>query len=162
MVRIRLFKPEDTQEIATLFHDTVRQVNIQDYSFEQVKAWAPDNIYYRDWLKICSSRFTYVAEANHQIIGFGQLERNGYIDCFYCHHQYQRQGVGSQIYAAIENKAHELNLTCLLTEASITAQSFFLSQGFAIVKEQKVSCRRQMFLNYLMRKQLKFLVGQGK
>ncbi len=35
-MQIRLFQPEDTEQIAQLFHDTVRQINIQDYSQEQV------------------------------------------------------------------------------------------------------------------------------
>lgn len=153
-MQIRLFQPEDSHAIAQLFHDTVRKINLQDYSLEQVKVWSPDDIYFRNWLEICSSRFTYVAETDKTIIGFGELEQNGHIDCFYCHHLYQRQGIGNQIYAAIANKAKELNLTCLFTEASITAKPFFLSQGFVIVKEQQVSCRGKMFTNYSMSKQL--------
>ncbi len=153
-MQIRLFRPEDTQAIAQLFHDTVRTVNVRDYSLEQVKAWSPDDIYFRNWESLCSSRFTYVAEAEQKILGFGELEPNGHIDCFYCHHQYQRQGIGSQIYRAIENKARELNLACLSVEASITAKPFFVSQGFLIVKQQAVSCRGKTFINYLMQKQL--------
>ena len=153
-MQIRLFQPEDTLAIAQLFHNTVRKINLQDYSLEQVKAWSPDDLYFRDWHKICSSRFTYVAEANKKIIGFGELEQNGHLDCFYCHHLYQRQGVGSQIYAAIVKKARELDLAYLYTEASITAKPFFLSKGFVVIKEQTVDCRGQTFLNYSMSKQL--------
>ncbi len=57
-MQIRLFQPEDTEQIAQLFHDTVRQINIQNYSQEQVVAWSPDDIYFRNWLEICSSRIT--------------------------------------------------------------------------------------------------------
>ena len=151
---IRLFRSEDTAQIAQLFQDTVRQVNIHDYSKEQVTAWSPDNIYFRDWSKICSSRFTYVAEQDKKIIGFGELEADGHINCFYCHYNYQRQGVGSKIYKAIENKALDLNLTCLFTEASITAKPFFISRGFVVKQKQEVSCRGQTFINYQMKKQL--------
>ncbi|MBE9046289.1 GNAT family N-acetyltransferase [Pleurocapsales cyanobacterium LEGE 10410] len=151
---IRLFRSEDTAQIAQLFQDTVRQVNIRDYSKEQVTAWSPDNIYFRDWSKICSSRFTYVAEQNGKIIGFGELEASGHIDCFYVHYQYQRQGVGRKIYRAIENKAWELNLISLFTEASITAKPFFASRGFVVKEQQKVSCRGQTFTNYAMEKLL--------
>lgn len=154
-MQIRLFQPGDAPAIAQLFHDTVRTINIQDYSLEQVTAWSPDDLYFRDWLEGCSSKFTYVAEVDQQIIGFGELEQNGQIDCFYCHHLYQRQGVGSRIYTAIAKRAQELNLTHLFTEASITAKPFFLSKGFVVVKEQTVACRGQIFINYLMRKQLK-------
>ena len=149
---VRLFQPKDTEQIAQIFHDTVRQINIKDYSLAQVKAWSPDNIYFRDWLAICSSRFTYVAEENKKIIGFGELETNGHIDCFYCHFQYQGQGVGTKIYRAIEAKAVELHLARLYTEASITAKPFFTKQGFSVIKEQQVSCRGENFVNYLMEK----------
>jgi putative acetyltransferase len=151
-VQIRLFQPEDTAQIAQLFHDTVRKVNIQDYSAAQVRAWSPDDIYFRDWLTVCSSRFTYVAIENDKILGFGELESDGHIDCFYIHHQYQRQGIASQIYQAIEIKARELGLTNLFTEASITAQLFFTSRGFKIINPQQVSCRGEIFTNYLMTK----------
>lgn len=151
-MQIRLFQPKDTAQIAQLFHNTVRKVNIQDYSAEQIIAWSPDNIYFRDWLAICSSNFTYVALENDKILGFGELESNGHIDCFYIHDQHQRQGIGSKIYQAIEIKAMQLGLTRLFTEASITAKPFFISRGFKIIHPQKVSCRGQILVNYLMQK----------
>ena len=151
-MQIRLFEPEDTRQIAQLFHDTVRQINIQDYSQKQVAAWSPDDIYFRNWSKICSARFTYVAIKNDKIIGFGELEVNGHIDCFYVHHLYQRQGVGSKIYQTIEIKARELKLTRLFTEASITAKPFFVNQGFVVIKQQQVFCRGVAFINFLMEK----------
>ena len=81
MLQIRLFQPEDEMPVAELFHHTVRNINIQHYSAEQVKAWAPDNIYFRDWAQVCSSNFTYVAVKNNQILGFAKLNPDGYLDC---------------------------------------------------------------------------------
>jgi len=152
-IEIRLFQPEDTEQIAQLFHDTVRKVNIRDYSAAQVIAWSPTDLNYRHWLK-CSIGFTYVAIKNPKILGFGKLEANGHIDCFYIHYQHQRRGIGSSIYRAIETKAKELNLTRLFTEASITAKPFFIEQGFMVINPQQVSCRGETFTNYLMQKQI--------
>jgi putative acetyltransferase len=135
-----------------LFNETIREVNICDYSTSQVKAWAPDDIYFRNWVEVCSSRFTYVADDEGVIAGFGELETNGHIDCFYCHKNYQRRGVGSQIYQAIEVKAFELSMNRLFTEASITAKPFFQRLGFSIVKEQEVTRRGETFINYAMEK----------
>ncbi|MBD2196393.1 MULTISPECIES: GNAT family N-acetyltransferase [Calothrix] len=151
-MQIRLFKPQDAEQIAQLFHATVREVNIRDYSSSQVTAWAPDDINFRDWAKICSERFTYVAEDEGVIAGFGELELNGHIDCFYCHKNYQRMGVGSKIYAAIEAKAYELGIKRLYVEASITAKRFFLNKGFSIITEQQVERRGETFINYVMEK----------
>jgi putative acetyltransferase len=151
-MQIRLFQPEDAAQIAQLFQNTVRKVNIQHYSAEQVMAWSPDDLYFRDWLAICSSRFTYVAVKDNKILGFGELESDGHIDCFYIHDRHQRQGIGSKIYQTIEIKAIQLGLTRLFTEASITAKPFFLSQGYKIIHPQEVSCRGQILVNYLMEK----------
>ena len=151
---IRLFEPDDAEQIARLFHNTVRQINVRDYSPAQVKAWSPDNIYFRDWLNICSTRFTYVAEQNGKILGFGELKANGHIDCFYVHYQYQGRGVGKKIYRAMENKAIELNLPRLYTEASISAKSFFVRQGFVKLEKQQVICRGEKLINYLIEKRL--------
>ena len=37
-MKIRLFHEQDAEQIAQLFHDAVREINIRDYSSNQVKA----------------------------------------------------------------------------------------------------------------------------
>lgn len=157
-IKVRLFEPQDADQVARLFHETVREVNIGDYSSAQVKAWAPDDLYFRNWAEVCSNRFTYVADAEGAIAGFGELEANGHIDCFYCHKDYQRCGVGSQIYWAIEAKALELSVNRLFVEVSITAKPFFQRMGFAVIAQQTVTCRGETFINYLMEKILDAVV----
>ena len=154
MIKIRLFEAQDAEQIARLFHKTVREVNVSDYSSNQVRAWAPDDIHFRNWVEVCSNRFTYVADDEGVIAGFGELEPNGHIDCFYCNKNYQRCGVGRQIYRAIEAKAVELPVSRLFTEASITAKPFFQRMGFSVVKEQEVTRRSETFINYAMEKLL--------
>ncbi|MBD1849325.1 GNAT family N-acetyltransferase [Leptolyngbya sp. FACHB-711] len=153
-MEVRLFQTQDAEQIARLFHETVREINVRDYSNSQVKAWAPEDIQFRNWVEVCSNRFTYVADDDGVIAGFGELEPNGHIDCFYCHKNYQRCGVGSRIYQAIEAKAYELSLNRLFVEASITAKPFFQRMGFAVVKEQEVMRRGEGFINYAMEKLL--------
>jgi putative acetyltransferase len=107
LVNIRLFESGDVEQVARLFHETVREINQRDYSSQQVAAWAPDDIYFRDWATICSNRFTYVADDTGTIAGFAELEPDGHIDCFYCHRNYRRCGVGRQLYQAIEARARD-------------------------------------------------------
>jgi len=190
-MEIRLFQPQDVPQIAQLFHDTVRfskgeatpTINLGDYTLEQVQAWAPDDIFFRDWEQICATRFTYVAIAQGEtslneipiattpinqiinqtkeiIIGFGELEVNGHIDCFYCHQDYQRCGVGSGLYRAIELKARELGIDRLYTEVSITALPFFQSKGFTIIQTQEVTVRGCSFRNYSMEKSMEKVLGK--
>ena len=53
----------------------------------------------------------------------------------------------------MEKEAVARGVTCLSTEASITAQPFFAKRGFETVAAQDVEYRGQTFRNYRMRKQ---------
>jgi putative acetyltransferase len=151
-MQIRRFRQEDAAQVAQLFQETVRTINIRDYSSSQVTAWAPDDLHFRDWATVCAERFTYVADEAGLIAGFGELEADGHIDCFYCHKDYQGCGVGRQIYQAIETQALELGLQRLFVEASITAKPFFERMGFAVLQEQQVRRRGETFTNFVMEK----------
>jgi N-acetylglutamate synthase-like GNAT family acetyltransferase len=151
-MRVRIYEIGDTEKIMKLFHDTVHEVNIRDYTKEQVDAWAPANMNSEIWIRDLKSKFTYVSEENNEIIGFGELEENGHIDCFYCHKDFQGRGIGTQLLKHIESKAKSLGLKNLFTEASITARPFFGSKGFIVVRKQEVERRGQKFINFLMEK----------
>jgi putative acetyltransferase len=151
-MRVRTYEIGDTQQIVKLFYDTVHEVNIRDYTQAQVDAWAPADIDIASWTKSLSSKFTFVAEENDRIAGFGELEANGHIDRFYCHKDFQGKGIGTQILEQIELQAQELRIKKLFTEASITAKLFFESKGFIVVKQQEVERRGQKFINFAMEK----------
>jgi putative acetyltransferase len=153
-MEIRRFQPDDGEQIAQLFHETVREVNRRDYSEAQVRAWAPDDLHFRDWVAVCGGCLTYVAVIDGAIAGFAELEPNGHIGCFYCHKKYQRCGVGRKLYATLEKHALDLQLNQLWTEVSITAKPFFEHMGFIVVREQEVYCRGAQFVNYAMQKSL--------
>jgi putative acetyltransferase len=86
---IRAFQPGDALEIMRLFRDTVHNVNSRDYTPEQIEAWAPALMDEPRWHERLRANFTYVAEADGQIVGFSELERNGRIGTLYVHHRYQ-------------------------------------------------------------------------
>ncbi|MEH2138703.1 GNAT family N-acetyltransferase [Nostoc sp.] len=153
-MRLRIYEIADTEEIMKLFFDTIHEVNIRDYTQEQVDAWAPVNMNIDVWIKGLGSKFTYVAEENGKIIGFGELEANGYIDRFYCHKDFQRKGIGKKILEQLESKAKALGVEKLFTEASITAKPFFERQSFIIVKQQEVERRGQKLINFIMEKSI--------
>lgn len=157
-MKIRLFKKSDILQIAQLFHDTIRHVNSKDYSKGQVKAWAPDDIYFRDWEKECVQKITFVAEKQKVISGFAELEMDGCIDCFYCHKDFQGQGIGKLLFQTLEDKAKKLGLKELTAEVSITAKPFFTKMGFSVQKKQTVLTRGETFINYKMQKVLKSVI----
>lgn len=151
-MNLRLFRPSDTEQIAQLFHDTIRSINKKDYTLKQVKAWAPDDIFFRNWEIKCSEKFTLVAESQEIITGFAQLENDGHIDCFYCHKNFQHQGVGKALYTGIENEAKKRNVSRMTVEASITAKPFFERMGFSLIREQSVEVRGENLKNFKMEK----------
>ncbi len=152
MITIRPFVTADAEPIARLFHETVREINIRDYSFSQVQAWAPDDLNFRDWVQRNETRWIYVADDRGAIAGFCELEPSGHIDCFYCHKNYQGRGVGRQLYQALEAAAMNQSIHRLFVEASITAKPFFQKMGFRLLREQTVTVRGQQFINYAMDK----------
>lgn len=157
-IDIRDYQPVDTQYIASLFVDTIRNINIRDYAPEQINAWiyGVENWDLTRWQRSFLNKMVFVAEENTQIIGFGELENNGHIDRFYVHKDYIGQGVGSQIYRAIEAKAIALGIEKLCVEASLTAKSFFEKIGFHLVRKQTVVRNEVELINFVMIKDLKF------
>ncbi|MEH2195199.1 MAG: GNAT family N-acetyltransferase [Nostoc sp.] len=151
---IRGYKISDTKEIMKLFYDTIHEINICDYTQEQVDAWATKNIDYEVWHKRLQAKLPYIAEKNGEIVGFGELEADGHIDCFYCHSKYQRQGIGSKLLIYIENTAKLQGIKRLYAEVSITAKPFFETKGFSVVREQQVERRGVWLKNYVMEKYL--------
>src|SRR5690242_3163628 len=121
---IRKLREEDIEPCIALFQDTVHHVNNKDYSFEELQAWAPivkpnyvDNLSYWKTLK---DNISYIAEYNSQIIGFADLNYEGYLDRLFVHKNYQRQGVASLLMSKLEDEALKLGIKRITTEASIT------------------------------------------
>ncbi|WP_414565702.1 MULTISPECIES: GNAT family N-acetyltransferase [unclassified Anabaena] len=151
-MKLRTYKIGDTAEIMDLFYNTIHEVNIRDYTKEKIDAWAPVKMDVEVWLNSLKSKFTYVIEKNGKIVGFGELEANGHIDKFFCHKDFQGQGIGTMILEQIESKARSLGIKRLFVEASITAKPFFANKNFLLVTEQEVELRGQKLINFVMEK----------
>src|SRR5262249_31014274 len=154
MAQVRDFRPEDVLAVGALFRDTVRRINSRDYSPEQVRAWAPDDISEQSWADKLAGRFSLVAEIRGEIVGFGDLEGDGHLDHLYVHADHQACGVGRALLAALEAEAGQCGISRMFTEASITARPFFERHGYRVLQEQVVVCRSVEFVNYRMEKRL--------
>lgn len=149
---IRYYHPADIGQIVRLFYDTVHTINLADYTLEQVNAWVPNLPEEARWLGRYSDRIVFVADHDGTIAGFAELEPNGHIDCFYCHHLFQRRGIGRQLYQRLEQEANSLNLTRLFVEASITSQPFFEQMGFQTLHENQIIRNNVTLTNFSMEK----------
>ncbi len=151
---IRYYQPSDIGQIVRLYFETVHTINRHDYSDEQIMAWAPVVPDETRWSKRYETRITFVAEENSVITGFAELEPTGHIDCFYCHHAYQRRGTGTLLLNRLEQEARSLGLKQLFTEASITAKPFFESKGFHTLRENQILRNNVTLVNFSMEKYL--------
>jgi GNAT superfamily N-acetyltransferase len=154
-LQLRSATAEDAATLAAIYHDTIHRVNCRDYSPAQCDAWAPpESRQPEGWIRKQANRLTLVAEGDCQIVGFGELEPGGHIDCFYVHHAWQRRGVGRALLIGLEAAALQQGVTRLFLEASVTAQPFFLAQGYRLVQHQQVERRGIWLPNALMDKLL--------
>ena len=64
-------------------------MNTKDYSESQVQAWAPDNYDTSVWYERISSINPFVAVLEGEIVGYADIQDDGYIDHFFCHWKHQ-------------------------------------------------------------------------
>lgn len=142
-MEIRRYNRAYLAGIIRLFHDTVHNVNIKDYTQEQVDVWAPVNVDMEKWDRTLSEHHAFVAVNDFKIIGFGDIDDSGYLDRLYVHRDYQRQGVATLLCDTLESVVK--TGVIIRTHASITAKPFFEKRGYIVLKEQFVE-RKGVFL----------------
>ena len=150
--RLRLYRREDLEELIQLFYDTVHQVNLGDYSQREVDAWvpSPESVDRTAWGQSLSAHYTLVAERDGRILGFGDLDRTGYLDRLYVHKDFQRRGVATALAYALEGCARGLGLSRVTVHASRTARPFFAGRGYRVRYGQRVERRGVSLENFGM------------
>lgn len=152
---VRTAIQDDANELLELYRQTIRTVNRNDYNEMQVRTWARDELetsVFEAYIARCQP---FVVTNQRQILGYSDLQADGLIDHFYCHHQAQRQGVGSALMQIILNKACEADIRRLYSYVSITARPFFSHCGFTVIRPNRVDIRGVVLDNYLMERVLK-------
>lgn len=145
---IREYKPSDCAKLAELFYNTVHTVNAKDYTKEQLDAWADGAVDLEKWNHSFEEHYTLVAVDNNTVIGFGDIDKTGYLDRLYVHANYQGKGIASAVCDRFE-QAVQGNI---VTHASITARPFFEKRGYKVIKEQQVERHGIFLTNFVMEK----------
>lgn len=146
MLLIRTYQASDCADLAELFYSTVHTANAKDYSKEQLDAWAPRSRNLKDWNRDFEKHISFVAIDDQTIVGFGDIEENGYLDRLFVRPDYQRMGIGT----AICNKLEGAVQGNVFTHASITAKPFFEKRGYKVIKRQTVKRRGVLLTNFVM------------
>ncbi|MEH0696549.1 GNAT family N-acetyltransferase [Vibrio owensii] len=154
MMIIREFREQDAPILWALFYNTIRNINLRDYTEQQVKAWAPDEFDAQLWLKKMTAIQPFVAELDGVIVGYSDVQPSGLVDHFFCHHEYQGQGVGRALMTHVIKQAEAKGLDRIYSEVSITARPFYEHMGFTVVNEQQIEVRGATLINYVMERHL--------
>ena len=117
-----------------------------------MEAWAPESLDSEIWKNRMKILNPFVAEIEGTIAGYADLQSNGLIDHFFCHHEFQRQGVGSALMEHIISSGKRADITRFYSEVSITAKPFYEHFGFSVVQEQSLEMRGQKLRNVIMEK----------
>ncbi|WP_223848589.1 GNAT family N-acetyltransferase [Lactococcus lactis] len=141
---IRNYESKDLDEVINLFKNTIFEINISDYTLEQVKAWVDvDTELFDDNL---GKTYARVISNHEQLVGFGNIDDKGYIDLFYVSADYQRQGVGQKLLNDLEKSS---NYTSFMVNSSITTKPFFEKMGYKETKRTVYTCEGKILLTLL-------------
>ena len=149
-MKIQNYTSDYIEAITDVFYDAIHAIDDSIYTEAQKNAWAPLPRDYESWAGRLMFKRPYFAMDGQQLLGFIELDPDGYIDCMYTRPDYQRQGVGSALYEHLEGVAREKGLKHLRVEASLVARPFFESKGFAVVSENQVERKGELITNFKM------------
>ena len=147
-MELRPYRPTDCAALAELFYHTVHTVNARDYPPEQLNAWATGQVDLNQWQQSLQAHVTVVAEEQGTIVGFGDMDRTGYLDRLYVHAEHQGRGIATAICQRLEQAVGGT----IVTHASITARPFFEARGYRVIREQRVERHGVRMTNFVMEK----------
>lgn len=145
---LRGYRPEDCEKLASLFRESVCGTCARDYTPEELDAWAGTQPDIQEWNLSFLEHFTIVAEEDGQIVGFGDIAGNGYLDRLFVHPKHQGAGVATAICDLLEVASSGF----ITTRASRTARPFFERRGYNVQKRLQVPRNGQVLTAYLMTK----------
>ena len=145
---VREYQISDCKETTELFYNTVHTVNAKDYTKEQLDVWATGQVDLEKWNQSLQEHYSIVVIENEVIVGFGDIDKTGYLDHLFVHADYQGKGIAT----AICNQLEQTVQGDITTHASITAKPFFEKRGYKIVKEQQVERQGIFLTNFCMEK----------
>lgn len=150
----RVARISDLPEMQKLYIETIQAVCKNDYNKEQLKVWSLGVENTERWLEVIHSQFVLLAIIDNKITGFGTLKDGNYIDFFYIHKDFQRQGIADKILNELEIEAAKCHSSVITSDISITAKPFFEKKGFVVKAEQRNIRLNVELINYKMEKKL--------
>ncbi|UWY29799.1 GNAT family N-acetyltransferase [Flavobacterium sp. TR2] len=153
-MNIRRATLSNLTEMQKMYAETIQSICKSDYTPEQIEAWISGVKNKERWIEVIEKQFVLLAIIENQITGFGTLKDGNYIDFFYIHKDFQRQGIADKILNELEIEAKKHHSKIITSDISITAKPFFEKKGFTAKAEQKNIRLGVELINFKMEKEL--------
>lgn len=155
-ISITTFNETDTSSVLELFYDTVHTTGKNQYTQEQLNAWAPSKtLNMESWKERFLASQTLVAKNGSTIVGFGNLENQGTsIDMVYVHKDWQRKGIATALLEKLEAILIQNGLFEANVEVSLMARPFFEHMGYRWIMDNRKMKNGVELFNFVMKKEL--------
>lgn len=135
---IRPFRDGDANALCEVARAAIRVVGAQSYSSAQIDAWASRHggpeMYHR---RAAEGHLIFVAADETDLpVAYALLEPDGHLDRLYNHPDHTRRGLAARLLTCAEERARELGLNRLYTEASELARPAFERAGYAVQRRR--------------------------
>jgi putative acetyltransferase len=144
----------DLKEMQELFVATIKSVCQKEYNEQQIEVWTSGVNNTERWIEVIEKQFVLLALIENKIVGYGTLKDANYIDFFYIHKDFQRQGIADKLLTLLELEAKKRSSKTITSDISITAKPFFEKKGFVVKAKQKNIKSGVELINYKMEKNL--------
>lgn len=153
--KIRPLVEEDIFEMQQLFRSTVLNVNLRDYTNEEVMDWASCGDDVAHWKDLLSQNcYIGAFDERDRMAGFSSMNKKGYLHSMFVHKNMQEKGVATQLLEEVEKMAVAYGVTEITSEVSLTARPFFERKGYKVVKSQKCRANKLELTNFVMCKRI--------
>jgi putative acetyltransferase len=143
-VTLRDATPADSEAIRAVHRTSITELGSDSYTQEQVDAWA-QGCDSADYTAAIEALAYIVAERDGEIVGFGSLNLTrpeGYeaavdaeITGVYVHPDHSREGIGTELYTELEQRARAEDIGTLGLKASRNAVPFYEHHGYERITE---------------------------
>lgn len=153
-MHLRPYVPADAVPTLDVFQRAIRSTAAADYTPEQIAAWSSDDRDRREWAAARAAADTVVAVDEGRVVGFIDIDGDGYIDMLFVDPGFGRRGVAAALLEVVVVAARAAGIVELTTNASLTARPFFERYGFGVVAEQHPVVRGVQLTNFALRRVL--------
>lgn len=138
-----------------LFRSTVLNVNLRDYTEEEVQDWASCGESTERWKELMScNKYIGAFDGHGVLVGFSSMNGEGYLHSMFVHADHQNKGIATLLLSEAERIAADYGVREITSDVSLTARPFFEKKGYEVVRIQKHKANRLELTNFAMRKML--------